>query len=339
MSSSSGSPDFLSLYGDNTKELYTERFYDAMDKEPTDLEIYDHKCKDIIVNKKTGKEEMILICKKYLRFLDKSKSWRDVVFGYDISLLLNYWLYEKIIGIYGSDNDELIKQGFSALQQIWDIFDSSRSEESYYKKCKPNLKIVNHTDWDKRKELYDYCVDCDTLYPMAIAFDKGCKYYKIIEQKTSLYEHFERECSTENNCPDFYDQCKIYKPDILLPYLQCYDEMQRQKVATKPLAQSPETVRDDSGLQRDSASTQDTHPTSQSSDIKTKVTQSVLSAAPVLLTGTMLYRYTPLGPWIRRFRGGSTNNMNAMETISSYTPEAGDIFSDESANYISYQPM
>ncbi|VUZ99565.1 PIR protein, fragment [Plasmodium vivax] len=52
-----------------------------------------------------------------------------------------------------------------------------------------------------------------------------------------------------------------------------------------------------------------------------------------------LPKYTPLGPWIRRFGGGGTNSMNAMDTFSSYTEETSNMLSDESANYISYQPM
>ncbi|SCA82163.1 VIR protein [Plasmodium vivax] len=87
------------------------------------------------------------------------------------------------------------------------------------------------------------------------------------------------------------------------------------------------------------ASESDIQLESGNSDIRKKVTHTVLGAAPVLLTVTMLYRYTPLGPWIRRFRGGRTNNMNAMDTISPYTPETGNMFSDNEANYISYQPM
>ncbi|KMZ77313.1 hypothetical protein PVIIG_06121, partial [Plasmodium vivax India VII] len=75
------------------------------------------------------------------------------------------------------------------------------------------------------------------------------------------------------------------------------------------------------------------------SEIRRKVTHSVNVAALFLLTPTMLYRYTPLGPWIRRFGGGGTNSMNAMDALSSYTQETGNMLSDDSANYISYQPI
>ncbi|KMZ77372.1 hypothetical protein PVIIG_05767 [Plasmodium vivax India VII] len=159
-----------------------------MNNEHKDLQNYHHKCKDIIVNQK-GRENMILICKKYLRFLDKSKSWRNVDTGYNISLLLNYWLYEKLIGIYGPNNDELIRQGFSALQQKWDTFDSSIIHESYYEKCKPNLKMVNNTDWDKRKELYDYCVDYGYFSIMAKILQKRAR--RIVQHKSHNLEPIE----------------------------------------------------------------------------------------------------------------------------------------------------
>ncbi|SBT02682.1 PIR Superfamily Protein [Plasmodium ovale curtisi] len=106
---------------------------------------------------------MIKICKKYLRYLEYCKLLHDEKSRYDVSLLLNYWLYGMLTHIYGANSTEKIRTGFSALQLKWTYFDYRKINEPYHLKCKPNFEIVNHNDWDKRKKLYDYYVDYDIL--------------------------------------------------------------------------------------------------------------------------------------------------------------------------------
>ncbi|SBS95896.1 PIR Superfamily Protein [Plasmodium ovale curtisi] len=67
--------------------------------------------------------------------------------------------------------------------------------------------------------------------------------------------------------------------------------------------------------------------------IGTKVCHSVPCVSPVLLTATALYRYTPIGSWIRKL--GVTNPSN----ISNVNGGEMDGFFGDSENYISYQPM
>ncbi|VUZ93902.1 PIR protein [Plasmodium vivax] len=353
MSSSSGSPDFLELYGKSSKELFSERFYDALDMESPDLQNYEQKCNHIKV--KNHEDQMIPICKKYLRFLDTSKTWIGLFSVYDVSLLLNYWLYEKLIGIYKDRTNEDITFGFTDLQFKWGYFDYSLKNEPYYQKCMPDPSKVNHEDWEKRKQLYEYYVDFDTLFGSAIGYDTLCKkYYEKIKLMSSVYKYFEGKCSTQGySCPQIFYKFDNKNPDYKLEKLPCHKQMEQAIAAAAAAAQTKlssshhqsESERrsgapsDGYGSSRNELGILDTESSPESSDIKTKVANSVLGAAPVLLTATALYRYTPLGPWIRRFGGGRTNSMNMMDTLSPYTPETGDIFSDESANYISYQPM
>ncbi|SBT02164.1 PIR Superfamily Protein [Plasmodium ovale curtisi] len=114
---------------------------------------------------------------------------------YKVSILFNYWLYGMLSYIYGANSTDKIRAGFGALQLKWTYFDYSRINNQYYKKCKPNLNMVYHSDWEKRKKLYDYYVDSDILIGLAKSIDDDCEYYKKIEEKKSLYEYFEKECS------------------------------------------------------------------------------------------------------------------------------------------------
>ncbi|VUZ95025.1 PIR protein [Plasmodium vivax] len=353
MASGYGSTIFSELYRKSSKELYSERFYEAMDMDSQDLQKYDSKCNDIRVTK--SKDQMIPICKKYLRFLATSKEWSGIFSGFDVSLLLNYWLYEKLNDIYGPDYNELIRFGFSALQLIWAYFDDSRIREQYYNNCKPLFEIVNHQEWKNRKKLFEYYVNYDTLFRMAQGFSAKCKeYVEYFKEMISVYKDFEGKCSPEkHNCPNFFYEFKNKNPVDKLEILSCYTQIDQKRTAA---AKDRLSMRGDSlhstvpkvgvpshgvdgALPHSAGSSRDTQSTSQSSDIGTEVSHSVLGAAPVLLTATMLYRHTPLGPWIRRLRGGRTNSINTIDTFSHYTPETGEMFSDDPANYISYQPM
>ncbi|SCA59655.1 Plasmodium vivax Vir protein, putative [Plasmodium vivax] len=107
---------------------------------------------------------MTPICVKYLRFLDDSELWSDSSFEYDVSILLNYWLYDKIAAIYGITDIATISIDFSALQMVWDHFMESRKRKPYNEKFKPNTDIFYEEDWEKRRKLYEYYVNYDELF-------------------------------------------------------------------------------------------------------------------------------------------------------------------------------
>ncbi|KMZ77136.1 hypothetical protein PVIIG_05346 [Plasmodium vivax India VII] len=322
-----------------------------MDRESENLHNYYEKCNEIIV--KEPKDKMILICKKYHRFLDKYLTWSKLNSKFDVSLLLSYWLLENLIKIYADRNSNAVIVGFSALQGIWaDFFDYRKIKETHIKNCKPERDIVNHEDWEKRKKLYEYYVDYYSLFESAKVHNTFCEqYYRKIKEFPPLYEYFQRQCSTDGyKCPQFFYSFKNENREYKLEELPCHTQMERAIAAEAEAKDRPSQHQ--SGLEPGQAAQGDGYGLSgseqgtprggtitETSGIEKKVTHTVLGAAPVLLTATMLYRYTPLGPWIRRFRGGTTNSMSAMVGVSPYTQETGDMFSDDSANFISYQPI
>ncbi|GAB69817.1 CYIR protein [Plasmodium cynomolgi strain B] len=294
MSSSSGSTDFSFLFRKSSKELYSEKFYDAMEMESDDLHKYNDKCNEILV--RGPNVRVIPICKKYLRFLDTSKSWSGLFSVYDVSLLLNYWIYEKLIGIYGDKNSSYITFGFSALQLIWGYYDSKREHDPYYKKCKPDLNIVNHEDWENRKKLYDFYVDFDKLFGSGSTYDSVCKeYYRKIKEMISVCTYFKGKCLTSGtySCPDNFNKCEEKNLEIELKKLPCHVTINGGRDSSSEVSSSykppdPEEPPQDSadGLAAES----NTQLYSVNSGIGTKVTNSVLGAAPVLLSATMLYK-------------------------------------------------
>ncbi|CAG9474509.1 unnamed protein product [Plasmodium vivax] len=349
MSSPSGSSDFTKLFINSPKELYSERFYYAMDRNTEDLKDFNVICNQIYVN--DHKDQMILICEKYLRFLNKSESWSNLFSDYDVSLLLNYWIYDKLTHIYGDKNTKEIDIGFGVLQGKWSAFERSIRNTSYYKNCWPDPSKVYHEDWKNRKKLYDYYVDYDILFGSAKTIDTFCKkYYEKIKGFYSLYKDFQGKCTTQGpNCPEFFH--KFDKKDLSykLENLPCYTEMEQALGAAKTKdrlspnhsGSEPGQRATGDGYRSPGSELGNPQPetTTETSGIGKGVTHTVLGAAPVLLTATALYRYTPFGSWIRKLRGGHTNSMSVMGEVPSYMQETGDVFSDHEANYISYEPM
>ncbi|SBT57519.1 PIR Superfamily Protein [Plasmodium ovale wallikeri] len=59
--------DFLGLLRNSKKELNSEKFYDALDSESSDLSKYEEICNETSV--RTENDKVNIICTKYLSYL------------------------------------------------------------------------------------------------------------------------------------------------------------------------------------------------------------------------------------------------------------------------------
>ncbi|SBT73789.1 hypothetical protein POWCR01_000153000 [Plasmodium ovale] len=62
-----------------------------------------------------------------------------------------------------------------------------------------------------------------------------------------------------------------------------------------------------------------TESTPYITEIGTKVDHSIIGVAPVLLTVTTLYAYTPISSWILKLGGKNPNGISGMQRFSFYT--------------------
>ncbi|SBT58154.1 PIR Superfamily Protein [Plasmodium ovale wallikeri] len=344
---------YFGEYREFFKRIILRRIFEALNYDYSDLSTYNEKSNNnIFVHSK--KKEMIGICKRVLSNLENSTMLNTANSSYDTCILFNYWIYDTLAGIYGAENTTDIAHAFGSLQFIWSYLNYYQKNKTFYEKCKPSYNIYDHEDWKHRKQLNDYYVDYDYLYKMASSFDPECKYYKKIEEKTSLFKHFDDLCVTdENKCPKFYNQCQSYNPKSVLPLLPCDIKINADRAATERAStvnrspghgKVPRIGADGLSLQGIANGPHIRGSTSEISQIGTKVGHSVLGLAPVLVTATALYRYTPIGPWIPKFSGIHQNILSDMDGdeidgFSSNAQEIGDMFFDNTPNYISYQPM
>ncbi|CAG9472718.1 unnamed protein product [Plasmodium vivax] len=329
----------------NSIVLISENFYNNMNIEHKDLSNYSKYCDAIKLRK--NEREVKEICKKYIRYLETSTVLNVSKPDYNVCTLLNYWIYDKLSEIYRAEDSLYdINLAFGNLQFVWNKL-YLYSGRTNHNNCKPEYETDNHEDWINRKKLYDYYVDYNYLISMAKSYQKECIYYKKIKEKHTVFDYFDRQCvSNTYKCPQFYYDFKSSNPKSVISTLPCHDQVDQarsgdpahEKATRESSSHHSAHSGDGPGLKQlvDDPATKLEHV---DSGIGRKVSHSVLGAAPVLLTATMLYRYTPLGPWIRKLRGINTNSMNTMDGFSPYTQETGDMFSDDSENYISYQPI
>ncbi|SBT53116.1 PIR Superfamily Protein [Plasmodium ovale wallikeri] len=92
------STNFSELFQKSSKKLNSEKFYDALNNVSPDLSKYQAECKNI--NVRSHHDQMAKICEKYLSYLESCEALNNKNFSYDVSKLMNYWLYDKITNIY-----------------------------------------------------------------------------------------------------------------------------------------------------------------------------------------------------------------------------------------------
>ncbi|SBT84068.1 PIR protein [Plasmodium ovale] len=330
------------------RDLPSQMFYNIIKKEYPDLSDYSQKCDTTSLQ--YHKNEAKQICEKILRYLDKYAAFIDNKTEYDVCILLNYWIYDELTDIFGSENiSNNFNLAFSDIQMMWSYPSKELQKTSYYNKCKPKFEIFNHEDWKKRRELYEYYVDYKTIFNTAKSYDNVCReYYKKIEQKKYLFEHFDSLCDSKpNQCPDFYEKSKDYNPESVLPTLPCHVQMEPSKnyLAThedseQGLVDGPRPYGSDLSIHR--AGSSEAGMTHENSDIGTKVGKSILGIIPIALTASALYKFTPFGPWIRKIAGSNyniTGNIHGDNAFLDRTQESDNMFFDSGENYISYQPI
>ncbi|SBT01757.1 PIR Superfamily Protein [Plasmodium ovale curtisi] len=324
----------LRFFGESSSELFSERFYESMKYDYSNLSQYREQCNKVYDS--TSGIRSKWICEKILRHLENSTVRDEENSEYDTCILLNYWVYDTLASTFGDNNPKLVTT-FGKLQPLWNQLNENQNEPKFYKKCAPDSSIPTQVNWRKSKELYDYYVNFKTIFGIADYFKEGYRdYYKKIEDKTTLYEFFEKLCTPgSNSCPKFYHKCEPYNPKKVLRDLPCHEQIQKERASEKALDIQKSLQQSDS---------QGVGLTQQNSEIGTKVGHSVLAVAPVLLTASVLYRYTPISSWIRSLGGNSTNNISymhegEMEGFLSNTQESANMFFDSGENYISYQPM
>ncbi|KMZ88833.1 hypothetical protein PVBG_05629 [Plasmodium vivax Brazil I] len=323
-------------------DLPSEKFYENLnhDVDPN-LRRYNKLCKTIFSNKK----HIVLgrPCAMVIKYLVNAynKTVKENL-AYDECILLNYWIYGKIYEQHKDISESA--RSFGELQIIWNILIQDKSKKPYNNICEPDILIATQEDWRKRKELYDYFVDYDTIDRMIGYYSTLCKeFYMYLKDMDVLYKEYREHCSKEdqNKCPHFFSKCEKKDPSILLKKLTCYGDMQRNDALLLKPVEKQVTAETDPGPTEAKANLP---MGSQMADAGTNpVTKSgnvLLGVVVTSMTSGALYKFTPLGRMLRNGLGLNRNNINLHDNgLFEYEPGSFNPYSmggDE--HYIGYQP-
>ncbi|SCA60871.1 Plasmodium vivax Vir protein, putative [Plasmodium vivax] len=326
------SEDISQYFIERVLGLHSDKFYYNLNHNDKDVEKYYEECNEFSGSKYKIKR----ICANVLKYLASSAKLRDKKnSAYDDCLLLNFWIYDKIVEKHYNDNQSVIA-AFGKLQKVWNSLIQNPSKTLYYDKCEPYFHIVMKDDWRKRKNLYDYCVDYDLLQTMLLYYKEHCdKVYMYLKEKDKLYKEYSEHCSNPDNnkCPEFFSKCKNKDPNNLLRQLTCYEDMRSKEALTLKQDERPTTA-DKEGLPLDSQIVREgTNPVTNSGNV-------LLGVVITSMTSGALYKFTPLGRMLRNGLGFNRNNINVHDNgLFEYAPGSFNPYSmggDE--HYIGYQP-
>ncbi|KMZ77325.1 hypothetical protein PVIIG_05295 [Plasmodium vivax India VII] len=272
--------------------LHSDKFYQNLDHNYKNIEKYYADCSKF--NDSGSKYRIRTICAKVLKYLESSAKIIDKKnSAYDDCLLLNYWIYGKLVQRYYNDSNTAI-HAFGALQSVWNDLIENSSKTSYYDKCKPYFDIVIKHDWRKRKGLYDYCVDYDMLQKMLSFYPTRCnEIYIYLKEKDELYKEYSEHCSkTDNNmCPEFFSKCNNKDPNNLLRQLTCYGEMQTKEALSLKLKQRPASPESDPDVTAVKAELPtDSQTASEGTNPVTKSGNVLLGVVVTSMTSGALYK-------------------------------------------------
>ncbi|KMZ96113.1 hypothetical protein PVNG_05881 [Plasmodium vivax North Korean] len=290
------------LLESTSNELFSGKFYHDLNNDDG-LTVYYPDCISLgPVYKDTKSRSLRILCAQLVKYLKTTYTTLNKGdLKYDDCILLNYWIYSRLVNILGTEDKTVIAPILGELIRIWNSIVANPLYTSPYNKCMPDSIIPTQNDWRKRKELYDYCVNYDTIKNTLPYFDHMCpKYWNYVESHTSLFKYFETLCSkSSDQCPEFYNECNQYDPNVVLRTFSCNETMAKKKAeetsekdklqlqggrsagqeANHGMRTNPEFSSGGSHLTRDG-----THPATQTGNI-------LLGVVATSITSGALYRY------------------------------------------------
>ncbi|GAW84336.1 variable surface protein [Plasmodium gonderi] len=227
----------------DTSEFPSKKFYDILN---IDARKYGDKAIYCTYNQEYLNKDKIsqLLCSKFIKYiLNKDTIWNEKHYDGKRCNLLSYWLYEQLETRFKSSPD-VSKNIYRIIVDIWEKVPTVFRKPNY-KICHIDNKMNFYHDWKNVKELYDYYTDFYVIKNKSDSDKNECKkYYKYIEKKEHLYNHFKELCETDHSdkCPNFYEDSKKYHPTNVLHKLKCHEETGNEDDVTRALEEHKDSM-------------------------------------------------------------------------------------------------
>ncbi|KMZ88477.1 hypothetical protein PVBG_05435 [Plasmodium vivax Brazil I] len=211
----------------SSKELPSERFYEWLNSNVMSISQYYDDCKSLNDRYK-GNDRIKKLCARLVKYIKSTPLIsNEEPLKHHHCNLLSYWIYEQLVSYYEDNSPEPVHIFGNFLRILSEL-------EPYLNdnKCKLDFNITMIQDRKEIKELYEYCIDHNTIIEKSKLSNDNCKkYYTYVENKSKLYEKYQAFCDSgdQSKCPKFHKDCEPYNPTLLLDQLECKDEMVKEK--------------------------------------------------------------------------------------------------------------
>ncbi|SBT74491.1 Plasmodium vivax Vir protein, putative [Plasmodium ovale] len=155
---------------------------------------------------------------KYLYNDSKAKENQEKLCRY-----ISFWVHEKFSGPDFIKVKNSYNQYMKHLTDTWNNINDLLVDPGNYA-CKPEFYNINMEDIKKRKILYDYCENYDTMSSKIFDHENGdCKkYYDYLKRMKKLHRDFENVWSVQDDkVPQFIKDCENHPPSASLTATSC----------------------------------------------------------------------------------------------------------------------
>ncbi|KMZ89335.1 hypothetical protein PVBG_03685 [Plasmodium vivax Brazil I] len=141
--------------------------------------------------------------------------------------LLNYWLYDQVKKILGSDPKDKYKKIVKDLHSAWNEYNNRTILlKAKAKQCNPESIIPSREEIEDKKLFHEHCIN---YYNISNKQNNNvCQMYKAFINNESLsYKNFNRLFSKDiKKYPTYYRKCKSYNPIKIIAASQCPKEFE-----------------------------------------------------------------------------------------------------------------
>ncbi|SBT74334.1 Plasmodium vivax Vir protein, putative [Plasmodium ovale] len=331
----------MEKFESSLKHLPAYQIYDQFNK-LGDENGYDNYFKNSLTLKERyeGTKEL---CKKITSNLRKISHL--VSTGEDIDELckyLNFWLYYQIKEHVSVNKGNIYSDGF-----IHSIYDGWNSISNMLLQNKCNVLISYNTsldEWVQGKIMYDYFKNFQYISDRYNDDPALCQeYHKYITSIKEYYTIYKSKCFPPHStlCSYYMKYDEKYDPNILLSNLKCTDIEVDRRLNTKEvseLSDGVETLPSPRATLLEHSPVNNEVLDTNSSNI-VGISVSVLG---LFIIFSMLYKFTPLVPWIREKILGKTINFNNIDNVTEELLQDNSEFIDISQHsdilHVAYNP-
>ncbi|SBS91824.1 PIR Superfamily Protein [Plasmodium ovale curtisi] len=275
-----------------------------------------------------------------LKYLSEVKINKDIR---DHCVYFNFYIYDQIKKKFSSYSSRDIENIISEIHYGW----TNINRELLKDKCsfKYTIDNIELDKWINMKIMYDYNKNYNYIENNYPTDDERCKinneYLKNIK---TLYKKWNLACCNGGpKCNFYYYDCRNIKdPDELLNKIKCNDLLKAHLHDPEPEARIAL-----SGEQGHDLHLQDEQSEGGDNDASTlgPLKSSITFIVPLIgtpLICSFLYKFSPLGPWLRSKIKQNINikhitNNDSTDELLEYTSQYADINSNNIPYNISYQ--